>query len=71
MRLMTQYPERATWWIDQERYRQSIARTTRKPGLTRFLMRYTYEELRAARMMPFDELERDREANEVSCFCGD
>lgn len=43
-----------------------------KPELTRFLMRYTCEDLRAMRMMPFDELERDRDANEsVSCFCGD
>lgn len=44
----------------------------RKPELTRFLMRYTYEDLRAMRMMPFEELERERDANEdVSCFCGD
>ena len=72
MRLITQYPERADWWIEQERYRRSVARTVRKPELTRFLMRYTYEDLRAMRMMPFDELERDRDANEsVSCFCGD
>lgn len=31
-------------------------------------MRYTYENLRAMRMMPFEELERERDANEsVSC----
>ena len=72
MRLITQYPERADWWIEQERYRRSGARNVRKPELTRFLMRYTYEDLRAMRMMPFDELEQDRDANEsVSCFCGD
>lgn len=72
MRLITQYPERADWWIEQERYRRSVARVVRKPELTRFLMRYTYEDLRAMRMMPFDELEQDRDANEsVSCFCGD
>ena len=57
-RLITQYPERADWWIEQERYRRSVARVVRKPELTRFLMRYTYEDLRAMRMMPFDELER-------------
>ena len=72
MRLITQYPERAEWWIEQERYRRSVARVVRKPELTRFLMRYTYEDLRAMRMMPFEELERERDANEdVSCFCGD
>ena len=51
MRLITQYPERADWWIEQERYRRSVARVVRKPELTRFLMRYTYEDLRAMRMM--------------------
>ena len=72
MRLITQYPERADWWIEQERYRRSVARVVRKPELTRFLMRYTYEDLRAMRMLPFDELDQDRDANEsVSCFCGD
>ena len=74
IRLITQYPERADWWIEQERYRRSVARTVRKPELTRFLMRYTYEDLRAAPMMPFDELIEDAEANDdpgVSCFCGD
>ena len=72
MRLITEYPERAEWWIEQERYRRSVARVVRKPELTRFLLRYTYEDLRAMRMMPFDELKQDRNANEsVSCFCGD
>ena len=37
MRLMTQHPERAEWWIEQERYRRSVARTVRKPELTRLL----------------------------------
>ena len=72
MRLITEYPERADWWIEQERYRQSVARVVRKPELTRFLLRYTYEDLRAMQMIPFDELKQDRDANEsVSCFCGD
>ena len=37
-------------------------------------MCYTYEDLRAAPMMLFDELLEDAEANDdpgVSCFCGD
>ncbi len=72
MRLITQYPERAEWWIEQERFRRSVARNVRKPELTRFLMRYTYEDLKNTPMMPFDELREEREANEaVSCFCGD
>ena len=72
MRLITQYPERAEWWIEQERYRRSVARKVRKPELTRFLMRYTYEDLKSAPMIPFDELREEREASEaVSCFCGD
>ena len=74
IRLITQYPERADWWIEQERYRRSVARTVRKPELTRFLMRYPYEDLRAAPMTPFGELLEDAEANDdpgVSCFCGD
>ena len=36
MRLITQHPERADWWIEQERFRRSVARTVRKPELTRF-----------------------------------
>ena len=74
IRLITQYPDRADWWIEQERYRRSVARKVRKPELTRFLMRYTYEDLRAAPMMPFGELLDDAQAKEdpgVSCFCGD
>ena len=72
MRLITQYPERAAWWIEQERFRRSVARKVRKPELTRFLMRYTYEDLKNTPMMPFDELREEREATEaVSCFCGD
>ncbi len=72
MRLITQHPERAAWWIEQERYRRSVARTVRKPELTRFLMRYTYEDLKNTPMMPFAELSEEREASEaVSCFCGD
>ena len=72
MRLITQYPERAEWWIEQERFRRSVARKVRKPELTRFLMRYTYEDLKNTPMMPFDELREEREASEaVSCFCGD
>ena len=70
--LITQYPERADWWIEQERYRRSVARRVRKPELTRFLMRYTYEDLKNTPMMPFDELREEQEASEaVSCFCGD
>ena len=50
-----QYPERADWWIEQERYRRSWP-ARQEARLTRFLMRYTYEDLRAAPMMPFGEL---------------
>ena len=73
-RLITQYPERADWWIAQERFRRSVARNTRKPELTRFLVRHTYEDLKATPMMPFGELLEDAAVHDklsVSCFCGD
>ena len=74
-RLITQYPERADWWIAQERFRRSVSRNTRKPELTRFLVRHTYEDLKATpMMMPFGEHLEDAAAHDklsVSCFCGD
>lgn len=66
-RLIAADPQRADWWIEQERLRSEEGGETRKSEMKRFLKRYTYQELRDSPMLPLAAEEDDG----ISCFCGD
>ena len=68
--LIREEPERAAWWIEQERYRTAV-RVQKRPDAERFIMRFTYSDLvrEVESELPFDDDPADDRS--ISCFCGD
>ena len=73
LRLIRQEPNRAGWWIRQERRVVKLAgRRLRKSEMAQFSQRHTYAQLKrqalSARELPYGDPIHERS---ISCFCGD
>ena len=71
--LMVRYPERARWWIEQER---KVRHRTNESGekvdsLKRFREHETYEQLFDVAMRQGDMYLDDTEEDEIECLCTD
>ena len=67
--LINDAPERADWWIEQERFRAEHSRKAcDKPESQRFRPGYSYADLKTLTLLPFDLPDED---DGISCFCGD
>ena len=69
-RLITEEPERAAWWIEQEAWRRANRSTARTEKILRFVDEATYSEM-AADAHAGQTPEPTDNARTAACFCGD
>ena len=72
-RIFREEPERADWWIEQERFRDESAHgTLENPWMAQFSKRWSYSELKAEAVSGTGQyaLQFEGEEHDMPCFCG-